>query len=146
MYGRIGSKHKSVDYIVELTEEQSGDEGGGVIVPRPWDTTQDPRWSSNWFAHTHTPRFFNRTANYSSQAIIQLYKLRFNGYLIDKTMLFKKGEYQPGLFADTHNLNMFNWTPTYDPANFSSEQDRPYFNRIPAEYPDPARQHEGHEG
>jgi hypothetical protein len=76
--------------------------------------------------------------------MISLYKLRFNGYLIDMTMLYDKNQYQPGLIGDTHSLKMLNWAPTYDVANFSTEQDREWFNRIPAEYPDPARMNPDH--
>ena len=65
----------------------------------------------------------------------------FNGYLIDATTQWVKSDanHQPGLFADTHSLRMYNWAPTYNCANYATEVDNWYFNRIPAEYPDPAK-------
>lgn len=147
LYGRVGSKHKTVDYICECKVRQKGDEGERVIIPRDWDTEKDDRWTANWFSFAHCPVFFNRTLTYDAIATVALMKLRFNGYLIDATTQWDKDEqnHQPGMIADTHSLRMYNWAPTYNCANFSTDADNLYFNRIPAEYPDPARRHPDHE-
>ena len=50
IYGRGGSKHKTVDYICECKNRQPGDEGDRVIIPRDFDTYNDVRWNAGGIA------------------------------------------------------------------------------------------------
>ncbi len=118
---------KQPDFICELVVPMPGDECSHF--PNRERNEADMAWTSS------KEIYMNKRITTTDIGVVQLYKLRHNGYLVDCSTVAKKS----GLFGTVSRVAVHYLTPTYSIGLNEGDKDYKYFSVCPKEYPDPCR-------
>ena len=117
---------KQPDIICELNISMPGDECD--FFPNRERVEEAMVWKSS------KEKFLNKRIGASDIALVMMYKMRHNGYLIDCGAAEKSS-----LFGTVSRIGIHYLTPSYSTNLGEGDKNYPYFTVIPREYPDIAR-------